>query len=593
MEKRISTTRGTHCHGDFCALAPQLVKATQERQRQQEREDEDRRNREAKQAVAEQKKKAEVTQANKVGKGYINFSILAAVAMKEREKDNDSNQEEFKVILKQFLYYSCHKFKVIFLPIQQQNTPMRGRKSSILGESVTFGRTERAAQAKRTAATHDIPCKSVLMARVEEQFTGFNYLDLVHQYTQMGFALEDILSECARMSLTAVADKCRAEAFKSACTQKHTPDFNSLNALEAAHRKLVYSTALSQVHPSKFYQTVPTCETCFQLYSCLDALRETIVFLRADSNTNYTTDPAAHEPLPAGVTESGGSYTKSVLSYGNSSEENEYYKNLQKSLSKYSRNRSDSAYLAEQKRADDKLSEPRRKSEKYVPGSSNTITGASGSLSRAGTLEDNSHPSANRHIVETTTRQRPKTAGVHRAKDQFIEGQISDRRTSKLPYNSKSPQKYMHSSKSDSKYVKSKRDIQSNVERVKAAEDICVDESDGIIHNNSSYFVDEDDGQQPELEKSSSYLILANSVPRLHAQSGPTLGSNPVSFSGFAPPRTTQSKADPDRDVQRRNYDNIKSAQNTRGTSDGRVVVTDQNGTEREYNNAHYVHSIG
>ena len=69
-------TRGTHCHGDFCALAPQLVKATQDRQRQNQREEEERRSLEAKQAEEARRKTEEAAAANKGGKGYINFSML-------------------------------------------------------------------------------------------------------------------------------------------------------------------------------------------------------------------------------------------------------------------------------------------------------------------------------------------------------------------------------------------------------------------------------------------------------------------------------------------------------------------------------------
>lgn len=83
-------TRGTHCHGDFCALAPQLVKATQDRQRQNQREEEERRSLEAKQAEEARRKTEEAAAANKGGKGYINFSMLAAVAMKEKAKETSS-----------------------------------------------------------------------------------------------------------------------------------------------------------------------------------------------------------------------------------------------------------------------------------------------------------------------------------------------------------------------------------------------------------------------------------------------------------------------------------------------------------------------
>lgn len=426
------------------------------------------------------------------------------------------------------------------------------------------------------------------MSRVEEDFTGFNYLDLVHQYTQMGFALEDILSECARMSLNAVADKCRTEAFRSACTQKNTPDFDSLNAMEAAHRKLVYSRALSSVHPSKFYQTVPVCETCFQLYSCLDALRETIVFLRADTNTNSDIKTV----LPAGVTESV-SHNKSDT---NSSRENEYYKNLQKSLRSYSRDCSDSAHSAEQQLLSSRLATPKHKSAKFERQRPQSAVGNSSSSTRDPNSRPHQQTSTNFPFENDADyssfrrplsqgRQRPQTAGSMR-KDHMIEGQLSDRRTSKLPYNSQRKQPDMHKPPG-SKFVAQKRSLPAF--QLGTVEDVS--EHSSIVQNDSSYFAGEVD-EDSELHKS-SYLLLAKAVPRIHSQSGPTLGTHAISFAGGTLPRTHHNVADPERDIQKKNFENIKIAENVEKMSaNNKLIVTDQNGTEHSYNNIHYVHSL-
>lgn len=438
-----------------------------------------------------------------------------------------------------------------------------------------------------------------MMSRVEEKFTGFNYLDLVHQYTQMGFALEDILSECARMSLTAVADKCRAEAFRSACTQRQTPDMNSLNGLEAAHRKLVYSEALSTVHPSKFYQTVPVCETCFQLYSCLDSLREVIVFLRTDSNTNSS--PAAvrrNSVLAAGVTESG-SHVKSVFSNTNSSGDNDYYKNLQKSLSRYSGNGSDAANSAEQQSLSNRLAEPRRKSEKFKRPQSATARNGAGSsvysrspvMSSPSSSDIEAVPSTRTPFGNQKRQQRPQTAGSRR-KDHFIEGQLSDRRTSKLPLHTKRKEINRTQRKpSTSKFVAQKRSLPSS-SQLETVEDVSVQETDSdVIQNNGSYFAG-DAEDELEMEKS-SYLLLANSVPRVHSQSGPTLGTHAVSFQGQVPARGNHDMADPDKNIQLKNFTNIKRADNSdTSPSKGKVIVTDQHGTELAYSNVHFVHSL-
>jgi hypothetical protein len=48
--------------------------------------------------------------------------------------------------------------------------------------------------------------------------------------------------------------------------------------LSMSYRKLVYADALSKTHPSRFYQTVPMCETCQYVYSMADMFRDEIVF---------------------------------------------------------------------------------------------------------------------------------------------------------------------------------------------------------------------------------------------------------------------------------------------------------------------------
>ena len=451
--------------------------------------------------------------------------------------------------------------------------------------SFKHGAQERTRQAHNTPATHDIPYKSILMARVEEKFTGFNYLDLVHQYTQMGFSLEDILSECARMSLTAVADKCRAEAYRSACTQNNTPDLNSMNALEAAHRKLVYSSALSKVHPSKFYCTVPSCETCFQLYSCLDSLREIIVFLRMDSNTNAIDKTLMKFTGDIGVTEST-SHVKSEFSSANSSRgENNYYKNLQKSLSRCSREVSDEVYSIEQQKSAGRLAEPKYRNKKFTRPSS-----ASGGrpTSRSSGEDTNVVRPRIQSVSHSPFSGRPQTAAPAR-RDMFLDRELSDRRSSKLPFESNRKQvTSQKTNKTKSKYVAKKRAISID-HQLETVDDVSSQEVG--MDNNSSYFAgDTEDEQQSE---KSSYLLLANSVPRIHCQSGPLLGKSSVSFSGDILSRENGNPADPDKSIVLKTHENIKRAENVEtvaGTH--RIVVADGRGAISHYNNLQYVHSL-
>lgn len=101
------------------------------------------------------------------------------------------------------------------------------------------------------------------------------------------------MSECARLALLRVAEICRDEAYRMACSLvprsgsgggggqgRGAVNPTTANLMEEAHRNLIYNDALAKVHPSKFYQTVPVCETCFRLYSSMDTQREDIVFGR-------------------------------------------------------------------------------------------------------------------------------------------------------------------------------------------------------------------------------------------------------------------------------------------------------------------------
>lgn len=95
-------TRGANCHGDFCALAPQLVQATQERARRQELEEEERKRR----SIADEESKRKAAEApQKSRTGYVNFSMLAAVALKETEANSliaeKSNSKVF------YLFYNA------------------------------------------------------------------------------------------------------------------------------------------------------------------------------------------------------------------------------------------------------------------------------------------------------------------------------------------------------------------------------------------------------------------------------------------------------------------------------------------------------
>jgi hypothetical protein len=80
----------------------------------------------------------------------------------------------------------------VLFPMLQPSVP----NSLSAGDSPDKGPVRRMRSAK---VTHEIPNKSILLAQVEASFTNFNYMDLVHQYTTMGFEvrLSPLLSYCS------------------------------------------------------------------------------------------------------------------------------------------------------------------------------------------------------------------------------------------------------------------------------------------------------------------------------------------------------------------------------------------------------------
>ena len=56
-----------------------------------------------------------------------------------------------------------------------------------------------------------------------------------------------------------VAQKCQEEARKFSVSMPQAP-YSVWDDINAVYRRVVYSDALSKVHPSRFYYTVPLCE---------------------------------------------------------------------------------------------------------------------------------------------------------------------------------------------------------------------------------------------------------------------------------------------------------------------------------------------
>ena len=65
------------------------------------------------------------------------------------------------------------------------------------------------------------------------------------------------------------------------------------DGLNFVYRKMVYAEALTGMHPSRFYYTVPVCGCCHRVYSLMDIARS-----RVHDYTLYTLYNTTHQNLP-------------------------------------------------------------------------------------------------------------------------------------------------------------------------------------------------------------------------------------------------------------------------------------------------------
>ena len=133
---------------------------------------------------------------------------------------------------------------------------------------------------------HQLPFRSVLLARAEESYNGCKLwmdsaADLdpgqVEPTPLSGGGGTEGLTELARRHLERVGKQCLGAVRRII---HHTDDQSydaAWSALNKEYRNQIYAEALSKVHPSRFYYTVPLCEQCWKLYGLLDFYRESIV----------------------------------------------------------------------------------------------------------------------------------------------------------------------------------------------------------------------------------------------------------------------------------------------------------------------------
>lgn len=145
---------------------------------------------------------------------------------------------------------------------------------------------------------HQLPFRSVLLARAEEHYNGHklwadSHLDLnVGQHEPEPLADGNIgLTQLAHRHLKRVGRACLA-AVERIIHHSNEQSYNDAwDALNKEYRNQIYADALCKVHPSRFYHTVPLCDQCWKLYSLLDFYRESIVFgvLSEDARPKITT----------------------------------------------------------------------------------------------------------------------------------------------------------------------------------------------------------------------------------------------------------------------------------------------------------------
>lgn len=94
--------------------------------------------------------------------------------------------------------------------------------------------------------------------------------------------MDQISAGFTRCQLSRVVNRCKAESdliiFSSQRFEKHS----DWDATSLTYKKLVYSEALINVHPSRFYYTVPVCKDCYRIYTLMDQHREVVLFHRPD-----------------------------------------------------------------------------------------------------------------------------------------------------------------------------------------------------------------------------------------------------------------------------------------------------------------------
>ena len=121
-----------------------------------------------------------------------------------------------------------------------------------------------------------IAYKSLLVPRAEAKFLGVAIDDGgadVKQLVMEHADADQIRAYFVKARLTSIYDKCRHDSYKIIFTSLKQDSHKLWDALQATYRKMVYGEALVGMHPSRFYYTVPVCESCYKVYAMMDRRR--------------------------------------------------------------------------------------------------------------------------------------------------------------------------------------------------------------------------------------------------------------------------------------------------------------------------------
>ncbi len=138
---------------------------------------------------------------------------------------------------------------------------------------------------KTSECNQTIAFKSILLAKAETKYIEASLEELgfeLWQLYQQTRDVDQIAAGFTRCQLTRVVNKCKAESNQIIFSSQRHEKHSTWDSTSLTYKKLVYSEALVNVHPSRFYYTVPVCKDCYRIYTLMDKQREIILFHRPD-----------------------------------------------------------------------------------------------------------------------------------------------------------------------------------------------------------------------------------------------------------------------------------------------------------------------